>query len=75
MTDVTKITTHAARLANKRQVAEFFAVCDDPMAGCTTDTTSRTDSLEREGKERECVETHKLSTTGTTGATPETSRG
>ncbi len=64
--------------------ADFFAVCDGPMAGCTTGTTTHTDSLEREGKERVCVETHKLSSTGTTGSigttgstgsTPETGRG
>ncbi len=55
--------------------ADFFAVCDGPMAGRTTGTTTHTDSLEREGEERVCVETHKLSTTGTTGTTPETARG
>ena len=64
--------------------ADFFALCDGPMAGRTTGTTTHTDSLEREGEERVCVETHKLSstgstgstgTTGTTGTTPETSRG
>ena len=55
--------------------ADFFAVCDGPMAGRTT---TYTDSLEREGKESVCVENHKLSstgTTGTTGTTPETDRG
>ncbi len=61
-----------AKLVRSRRAkpADFFAVCDGPMAGRTSGTTTYTDSLERE-----CVETHKLSTTGTTGTTPETDRG
>lgn len=82
-----------AKLVRVRRAkpADFFAICDGPMAGVTTNTTnSYPPTEEREEEERECVcaatgrEKHKLSstgttssigTTGTTGTTPETDRG